>query len=104
MSTTRAILAQAAIINANKSHFEELERLWDERYATDYGFWRPYVMWRSFIVIWIAAICIVALQGSNVRNAAMNFWWDTLASAATCAPRAIKKEWSSTANGCLPMS
>ena len=27
-----------------QSHFEELERLWDERYATDYGFWRPYVM------------------------------------------------------------
>jgi hypothetical protein len=27
-----------------QDNFEELERLWDDRYASRYGFWRPYVM------------------------------------------------------------
>ena len=27
-----------------EAHFEQLEGLWDERYANRYGFWRPYVM------------------------------------------------------------
>jgi hypothetical protein len=27
-----------------QSHFEELERVWDQRYAPEFGFWRPYVM------------------------------------------------------------
>ena len=26
-----------------ESHFEQLEGLWDDRYANRYGFWRPYV-------------------------------------------------------------
>jgi hypothetical protein len=99
MSTARAILAQAAIINA----YIPTSKNWNGsgtnamHLITDSG---GLMSWRSFIDIWIAGICIVALQGSNVRIAAMNFWWDILASAATCAPRAIKKEWSSTANGC----
>jgi hypothetical protein len=25
-----------------ESHFEQLEGLWDDRYANRYGFWRPY--------------------------------------------------------------
>jgi ribosomal protein S27E len=27
-----------------ENHFEELERAWDDMYATRYGFWRTYVM------------------------------------------------------------
>ncbi len=27
-----------------EAHFEQLQGLWDERYAQRYGFWRPYVM------------------------------------------------------------
>jgi len=27
-----------------KSHFEELEKTWDDMYASRYGFWRTYVM------------------------------------------------------------
>jgi hypothetical protein len=27
-----------------ENHFEELERAWDDRYASRYGFWRTYVM------------------------------------------------------------
>jgi len=27
-----------------QDNFEELESLWDDRYASRYGFWRPYVM------------------------------------------------------------
>lgn len=27
-----------------ESHFEELERVWEERYQHKYGYWRPYVM------------------------------------------------------------
>jgi hypothetical protein len=99
MPTARAILAQAAITNA----YNPTSKNWNGsgtnamHLNTDSG---GLMSWSSFIVIWIVGICIVALQGSNVRNAAMNFWWGTLASAATCAPRAIKKEWSRTANGC----
>jgi len=26
-----------------ESHFEELERVWEERYQHKYGYWRPYV-------------------------------------------------------------
>ncbi len=26
-----------------EAHFEQLEMLWDDRYANQYGFWRPYV-------------------------------------------------------------
>lgn len=26
-----------------ESHFEELEQIWDDRYASRFGFWRPYV-------------------------------------------------------------
>lgn len=27
-----------------KNHFQELERAWDDMYASRYGFWRTYVM------------------------------------------------------------
>ena len=27
-----------------EAHFEELERIWDERYQRQYGYWRPYVL------------------------------------------------------------
>ena len=27
-----------------EAHFEDLEAVWDDRYARKYGFWRPYVM------------------------------------------------------------
>ena len=27
-----------------EAHFEDLETVWDDRYARKYGFWRPYVM------------------------------------------------------------
>ena len=27
-----------------EAHFEELEAMWDDRYVSRYGFWRPYVM------------------------------------------------------------
>jgi hypothetical protein len=27
-----------------ENHFEELERAWDDMYASRYGFWRTYVM------------------------------------------------------------
>ena len=26
-----------------ESHFEELEQVWDDRYAPRFGFWRPYI-------------------------------------------------------------
>jgi hypothetical protein len=77
MSTARAILAQAAITNA----YNPTSKNWNGsgtnamHLITDSG---GLMSWRSFIAIWIAGICIVALQGSNVRNAAMNFWWDKL--------------------------
>ena len=36
-----------------EAHFEELERIWDERYQRQYGYWRPYVLdviykWKKF--------------------------------------------------------
>ena len=27
-----------------EDHFEQLETVWDERYQSRFGFWRPYVM------------------------------------------------------------
>jgi hypothetical protein len=27
-----------------ESHFEELEQVWDDRYAPRFGFWRPYII------------------------------------------------------------
>ena len=27
-----------------EAHFEDLAAVWDDRYAGQYGFWRPYVM------------------------------------------------------------
>lgn len=27
-----------------ESHFEELQQVWDDRYAPRFGFWRPYIM------------------------------------------------------------
>lgn len=27
-----------------EANFEELERVWDDRYQNRYGYWRPYVM------------------------------------------------------------
>ena len=27
-----------------EAHFEELEGVWDDRYANRYGFWRPYTL------------------------------------------------------------
>jgi hypothetical protein len=64
MSTACAILAQAGIINA----YNPTSKNWNGsgtnamHLNTDSG---GLMSWRSFIVIWIAGICIVALQGSG---------------------------------------
>jgi len=33
----------SAFYNCVETHFEELERFWDDLYASRYGFWRPYI-------------------------------------------------------------
>lgn len=33
----------SAFYNCVETHFEELERFWDDLYAPRYGFWRPYI-------------------------------------------------------------
>jgi len=54
----------------------------------------------AFAFVWIAAIFLAVLPGSNVWTAGMNICWHFLVSGANSARLAIRKEWLNMANGC----
>ncbi len=78
-----------------ENHFEELEGVWDDRYESRFGFWRPYIM----DVIFKYLDCGDLHSGFAVMNAGMNIYWHSPASEDIFALPATKNGLSNTANG-----
>ena len=51
-----------------ENNFEQLERAWDDMYASRYGFWRTYVMTVIYKNTWPVVIFMWDLPGSVVKN------------------------------------
>lgn len=74
-----------------ENHFEDFERVCEERFTTKYGFLRAYVRQ----VIYRYLDCGILHNGfarGSVRTAAMNTSWHSLASAAISAPPVTRRE------------
>jgi hypothetical protein len=85
-----------------QDNFEELQSVWDDRFASRYGYWRPYVM----DVIYRYLECGDLHCGfARVR---CDHCGHEYLPAYSCkrrhfAPPAIKKEWLNMVNGCFQM-
>lgn len=86
-----------------ENHFEDLERAWDDMYASRYGFWRTYIM----TVIYKYLDCGDFHMGFArvcCEECGHEYLLAFRVSAGNSVPPAIKKESLNTENGCFPMS
>jgi type II secretory pathway component GspD/PulD (secretin) len=76
-----------------EDHFDDLQRVYDDRFADKHGFWRP-VIRTIAIDSWIAATCGTDSRVSAVktRSAAVKCSWRSLATEDTSAPRVMLNE------------
>jgi hypothetical protein len=95
-----------------EDHFEQLETVWDDRYQSRLGFWRPYVTdvirrylasgsqsLKSLRLGEIAGIYISVLRVLNAKIVDTNICWRFHANVGICVPPAIRSGWWNSANG-----
>ena len=83
-----------------EDYFETFLGVYDEYFSTQYGFWRPYVEQVIYRYLdcgnlhnGFARVKLVLDLIGDVKTAAMNISWHTLASAGTSVLRVIRSAW-----------
>jgi hypothetical protein len=82
-----------------QNHFEELDQVWDERYASHFGFWRSHI--KDVIHRYLDCGDLhCGFARVKCAECGKSICCHFLASGGIFALPAIRREWLNTGNGC----